>query len=151
MEARAGSEGAVNGRRWRWCRNIQERQLRASAVVRARLGAAQSGLGRVGSTGWCRRGLWLRLGSGNGAGRGSSGGSSAGGSGGSLWEGEYEVTKWPTPSPLFIGLMRQPKSPLPPFFAIIANLGFSLHHHLYFKFFSLNINKIRNENYYNKN
>ena len=78
MEARAGSEGAMNGRRWRWCQNTQERQLRASAVVRARLGAAQSGLERAGSTGWCRRGLWLRLGSGNGAGRGSG----AGGSGG---------------------------------------------------------------------
>ena len=36
----------MNGRRWRWRRNTQERQLRASAVVRARLGAAQSGLGR---------------------------------------------------------------------------------------------------------
>ena len=77
MEVRAGSEDAVNGRRWRWCRNIQERQLRASAVVRARLGASQSGLGRAGSTGWCRWGLWLKLRSGNGAGRGF------GGSGGS--------------------------------------------------------------------
>ena len=37
-------------------------------MVHARLGAAQSGLGRAGSTGSCRRGLWLRLGSGNGAG-----------------------------------------------------------------------------------
>ena len=83
MEARDGSEGTVNDRRWRWCRNTQERQLRASAMVRARLGAAQSGLGRAGSTSWCRRGLWLRLGSGNGAGRGSGGGSGAGGSGGS--------------------------------------------------------------------
>ena len=83
MEARAGSEDAVNGRRWRWCRNTQERQLRASAVVRARLGATQSGLERAGSTSWCRRGLWLRLGSGNGAGRGSGGGSGVGGSGGS--------------------------------------------------------------------
>ena len=46
-------------------------------MVRARLGAAQSGLGRAGSTDWCRRGLWLKLGSGNGAGRGF------GGSGGS--------------------------------------------------------------------
>ena len=71
MEARTGSEGAVNGRRWRWCRNTQERQLRASAVVLARLGAAQSGLGRAGSTGWCRRGLWLRLDSGNGGSGGS--------------------------------------------------------------------------------
>ena len=52
-------------------------------MVRTWLGAAQSGLGRVGSTGWCRRGLWLRLGSGNGAGRGSGGGSGAGGSRGS--------------------------------------------------------------------
>ena len=56
-------------------------------MVRARLGAAQSGLGRAGSTSWCRRGLWLRLGSGNGVGRGSGGGSGggsgAGGSGGS--------------------------------------------------------------------
>ena len=42
----ADREGTVNGRRWRWCRNTQERQLRASDVVRARLGAAQSGLGR---------------------------------------------------------------------------------------------------------
>ena len=42
----AGREGIVNGRRWRWCRNTQERQLRASAVVRAQLGAAQSGLDR---------------------------------------------------------------------------------------------------------
>ena len=73
MEVRAGSEDAVNGRRWRWCRNTQERQLRASAVVCAQLGAAQSGLGRAGSTGWCRRGLWLKLGSGNGAGRGFGG------------------------------------------------------------------------------
>ena len=83
IEARDGSEGAVNGRRWRWCRNTQERQLKASAVVRARLGAAQSGLVRAGPIGWCRRGLWLRLGSGNGVGRGSGGGSGAGGSGGS--------------------------------------------------------------------
>ena len=92
---------------------------------------------------WCRQGLWRRLWCGW---QWRLGWLRA-----SLWEGEYEVTKWPTPSPLFIGLMRQPKSPLPPFFAIIANLGFSLHHHMHFKIFSLNINKIRNENYYNKN
>ena len=78
---RDGSEGAVNGRRWRWCRNTQERQLRASAVVRARLGAAQSGLGRAGSTGWCRRG-------------------SAGMAQEETGEGEYEVMEWPAPSPL---------------------------------------------------
>ena len=77
MEVRVGSEDAVNGRWWRWCRNTQERQLKASAVVRARQGAAQSGLGRAGSTGWCRRGLWLKLGSGNGAGRGFGGSSSS--------------------------------------------------------------------------
>ena len=53
-----GSGGAVNGRRWRWCRKTQERQLRAPVVVRARLRAAQSGLGRAGSTSWCRRWLW---------------------------------------------------------------------------------------------
>ena len=53
-----GSGDGVNGRRWRWCRNTQERQLRAPAVVRARLRAAQSGLGRRGSTGWCRQWLW---------------------------------------------------------------------------------------------
>ena len=62
---RAGSEDAVNGRRWRWCRNTQEQQLRASVVVGTLLGAAQAGLG-----------------SGNGAGRGSGAGGS-GGSGGS--------------------------------------------------------------------
>ena len=42
----AGREGTVNNRPWILCRNTQERQLRASAMVRARLGAAQSGLGR---------------------------------------------------------------------------------------------------------
>ena len=47
------------------------------------LGEARSGLGRAKPTGWCRRRLWLRLGSGNGAGRGYGGGSGAGGSGGS--------------------------------------------------------------------
>ena len=46
IEVLAGREGTVNIRRWRWCRDTQELQLRASAVVRARLGVAQSGLGR---------------------------------------------------------------------------------------------------------
>ena len=86
MGVRAGSENAVNGQRWRWYRNTQKRQLRASAVVRARLGAAQSGLGRAGSTGWCRRGLLLKLGSGQrrqgrlgcGSGNGAGGGSGYG-------------------------------------------------------------------------
>ena len=50
----SGREGIVNGRRWRWCRNTQERQLRASAVVRARLGEAQSGLGHGLTTGRAR-------------------------------------------------------------------------------------------------
>ena len=36
-------------------------------------------------------------------------------------------------------------------FRYYSEIGFSLHHHLYFKIFSLNINNIRNENYYNKN
>ena len=43
MEARDGSEGAVNGRRWRWCRNTKERQPRASAMLRARLGGLNQG------------------------------------------------------------------------------------------------------------
>ena len=38
-----------------------------------------------------------------------------------LWEGGYEVTKWPTPSPLFIGLKRKPKGLFLLNFAIIAN------------------------------
>ena len=28
----------------------------------------------------------------------------------SLWEGEYEVIEWPTPSPLLIAYSKQPKS-----------------------------------------
>ena len=55
---------------------------------------------------------------GMGAGRGSAGMGHE-----ETKEGEYEVMEWPAPSPLFIGQMRQPKSPQPLFFAIIVNLG----------------------------
>ena len=121
----AGREGTVNGRRWRWCRNTQERQLRASAVVRAQLGAAQLGLGR-GLTAMTRQGR-LNRGHGllswqcersdgsavaNGGSEQTAGAmaaiearkrrATAGMAQEKYGEGEYEVTDWPTPSPLLI-------------------------------------------------
>ena len=120
-----GREGIVNGRRWRWCRNTQERQLKASAVVRARLGAAQSGLGRglTALTGQGRLNLGHRLLSwqcecsdgsavANGGSEQTAGATAAAEAGmrratagmaqEEYGEGEYEVTDWPTPSPLLI-------------------------------------------------
>ena len=50
MQARAGGRGAVNGRL------EQKRQwLKAPAMTRTQQKVAQSGLGRAGSAGWCRR------------------------------------------------------------------------------------------------
>ena len=92
-------------------------------------------------------GLSYGGGRGNGAGRGSGQRSSGHGRG---WERKMKGVKSKNPLPSSYRTSMVAEEPFSHNFAILANLAKSASP-LHFKIFSLNINNIRNENYYNKN